>query len=116
MRHSWLPSTVGAMPSHTIRVRRGLEEAIESRRILRAYAPLAIAAGIAMVGTGIRGNDRLPLAHESLIWIAGMTLVAFGCAASGLALNDEPIARRRALLRFAIGHVLLGLFLWMQWS
>lgn len=88
----------------------------DSRRLLRAYAAVTFVVGVSMTGTGIRGTDRLPLAHESLIWISGMVLVAAGCAASGLALNDDPSTRRRALLRFAIGHLLVGAILWMQWG
>jgi signal transduction histidine kinase len=58
----------------------------------------------------------MPQQYASLIWIAGMVLVAAGNAASALALNDDPVGRRRSLVRFAIGHFPLGLMLWMQWA
>ena len=57
----------------------------------------------------------LPLPHKLLIWIAGMIIVAAAIAASGLALNDDPVSGRRALYRFAIGHVLVGLIVWIEW-
>jgi signal transduction histidine kinase len=44
-----------------------------------------------------------------------MVIVAAGCAASGLALNDDPVGRRRSLVRFAVGHLLLGVMVLWQW-
>ncbi len=98
------------------RVRRLLDEGIETRFTLHTYAAVAITAGLSISGTGCRGLAGIPQAKASLIYIAGMLVVAFGCAASGLALNDDPEGRRRSLVRFAVGHLLLGLMVWMQWA
>jgi signal transduction histidine kinase len=38
------------------------------------------------------------------------------CAATGLALNEDPLRRRHSLYAFATGHLLLGLFVWFQWT
>lgn len=89
---------------------------VDTRWVLHVYAAVTIVLGVSMTSTGIRGTDRLPLAHESLIWIMGMAIAAAGCAASGLALNEDPVGRRRSLVRFAVGHLLLGLIVWMQWG
>ena len=112
------PSTLGGMPHPTNDARRLMhgDVNVDTRWVLRVYAAVTIVVGISMTTTGIRGIDGVPLAHESLIWMIGMAVVAAGCAASGLALNDDPVSRRRALVRFAIGHLLLGLIVWMQWA
>jgi len=89
---------------------------IDTRTVLRCYASLAVVAGLNITGTGVRGIPGVPLAHASLIWIAGMAIVAAGCAAAGLSLNDDPVARRRSLVLFAVGHIVLGLIVWMQWA
>jgi signal transduction histidine kinase len=89
---------------------------IDTQSVFRVYAVITCCIGVGIMGTGIRGIPSLPLPHASLVWIAGMILIAAGCAGSGLALNDDPAARRRALFRFAGGHVLLGLIVWMQWG
>ena len=89
---------------------------VDSGWILRAYAAVTIVGGVGITTTGIRGVEGRPLAHESLIWIIGMAVVAAGCAASGLALNEDPIGRRRSLVRFGIGHLVLGVMVWMQWG
>ena len=105
------------MQSHTAAaVRRIAEAAIDTRVLLNGYAAMAIVIGITITGTGIRGIPGMPLGYASIIWIAGMAMVAAGCAARGLALNEDPVGRQRALRWFAVGHVLLGLFAWMQWA
>ena len=95
-------------------IRRWPLDWIGTRSLLRAYALMACVTGASIVGTGIRGIPGLPQSHASLIWITGMVIIAAGCAASGLALNDDPANGRRALYRFATGHVLVGLIVWMQ--
>jgi signal transduction histidine kinase len=89
---------------------------IDTRFVLRVYAWVTIVAGASISGTHIRGIPGMPPAVASLIWMAGMVAVAAGCAAWGLALNVNPAGRRRALSTFAIGHLLLGLFVWLQWA
>ena len=86
------------------------------RWTFHAYTALAVVVGFAVVSTGIRGIENVPISHQSLYWIAGMAIVAAGCAASGLALNDDPVGLRRGLVRFAIGHLCVGVMCWMQWS
>jgi signal transduction histidine kinase len=87
----------------------------DTRFVLQSYAALTIVAGLSITGTGIRGIPGMPQVHASLIWISGMAILAAGCAASGLSLNDDPVARRRSIVWFAAGHLLLGLMVFMQW-
>ena len=87
----------------------------DTRFVLRCYAAITIVAGLSITATGIRGIPGMPQVHASLIWISGMVILAAGCAASGLSLNDDPVARRRSIVWFAAGHLLLGLLVFMQW-
>lgn len=89
---------------------------IDARTVLSAYAAIAVVTGFSVVGTGVRGIPGMPLEHASIIWIAGMVIVAAGCAAAGLWFNADPITRRYSLFYFATGHLLLGLIVWMQWG
>ena len=105
------------MPSETpFGARFRVHPRIDPRLVLSVYAAIAIAVGFTITGTGIRGLPRVAYLHASLIWISGMAIVAAGCAAWGLALNDDPVGCRRALRLFAVGHVFLGLMLWFQWG
>ena len=88
---------------------------IDTQSVFRVYAVITCCIGVSIVGTGVRGIPGLPLPYKLVAWIAGMIIVAAACAASGLALNDDPVSRRRALYRFAVGHVLVGLILWIEW-
>ena len=103
-----------ALETNALTIPRWTLDWIGTRSLLRAYSLMACVTGASIVGTGIRGIPGLPLSHASLIWISGMVIIAAGCAASGLALNDDPATGRRALYRFATGHVLVGLIVWMQ--
>ena len=104
------------MPPEThVGVRRTYER-IDTRTVLFVYAAVAVVTGLTVTGTGVRGIPGMPLQHASIIWIAGMAIFAAGCAAAGLALNEDPIARRYSVLYFATGHLLLGLIVWMQWG
>jgi signal transduction histidine kinase len=89
---------------------------IDTRTVLVLYAAVAVVAGLSVTGTGVRGIPGMPQQYASIIWITGMAIVAAGCAAAGLALNEEPVARRLSVFYFATGHVLLGLMVWMQWG
>ena len=89
---------------------------IDTRTILFAYGAVAVVAGLTITGTGIRGIPGMPQQFASIIWIAGMAIFAAGCAAAGLSLNEDPVTRRHSLFYFATGHLLLGLFMWMQWG
>lgn len=88
----------------------------DTRFVLQSYAAIAIVAGISIAGTGIRGIPGMALVHASLIWISGMAILAAGCAAYGLSLNNDPDGRRLSMKWFAAGHILLGLLTWMQWG
>ena len=96
-------------------VRRLLHEGVDTRLVFQAYAAVAIVAGISVAGTGIRGIPGMLQVHASLVWISGMVILAAGCAAAGLSLNDDPVGRRRSMVWFASGHLLLGLMCFMQW-
>src|SRR5688572_20840962 len=87
----------------------------DTRVVLQSYAAIAIVAGMSIAGTGIRGIPGMPQVHASLIWISGMGILAAGCAAAGLSLNDDPVGRRRSIVWFAVGHLLLGVMVFMQW-
>ena len=89
---------------------------IDTRVVFSVYAAVAIAIGLTIVGTGIRGLPGVEYLYASLIWIGGTAICAAGCAAWGLALNDDPVGCQRALRLFAVGHLLLGLMLWFQWG
>lgn len=95
---------------------------LDTRTIVRIYAGLATAVGAAIVGSGVRGwlpEPHLPaiaFGRASLIWIGGTVVVAAGLSAFGLAHVQDPLARRRALGLFALGHVLVGLLVLSQWS
>ena len=103
------------MPPETrFGIRRAYER-IDTRTVLFVYAAVAVVAGLSVTGTGCRGIPGMPQQHSSIIWIAGMAIFAAGCAAAGLALNEDPVTRRHSVLYFATGHLLLGAFVWMQW-
>lgn len=95
---------------------------LDTRAVFRIYAGLAVAAGAGIVGSGV--NGRLPQPHlpaivygrASLVWIGGMVVVAAGLSALGLAMVESPLARRRAIRLFALGHALVGVLVLMQWS
>lgn len=89
-------------------------EGIDTRLTLHTYAAIAVVTGLSIAGTGCRGLPGIPLAKASLIYLAGMVVAAAGCAASGLALNDDPVGRRRSLVRFAVGHLLVGVMVLWQ--
>src|SRR4029453_5661846 len=90
--------------------------------VFRIYAGLVTAVGAGIVASGL--NGRVPQQHlpainfgrASLIWSGGMVGVAAGLSAFGLARVEEHHASRRALRLFALGHLLVGLIVLMQWS
>jgi signal transduction histidine kinase len=94
----------------------------DSRAIFRIYAGLATAAGAGIVASGLNGavpQPHLPaiaFGRASLIWIGGTVVVAAGLSAFGLSSVAEPRAGRRAVRLFALGHLVVGLMVLMQWS
>jgi len=89
---------------------------IDTRIVLSVYAVIALVVGFTVTGTGIRGIEGMPQAYASVIYIGGMLIAAAGCAAWGLAFNDDPVRSRYSLIWFGAGHLLLGLIAWMQWE
>jgi signal transduction histidine kinase len=104
------------MPPDTHFGVRRTYERIDTRTVLFVYAAVAVVAGLSIAGTGVRGIPGMPQQHSSIIWIGGMAIFAAGCAAAGLSLNEDPVARRYSVFYFATGHLLLGLLVWMQWG
>ena len=51
----------------------------------------------------------------SLLRSVAAAVVAFGCCAFALAVVDDPLSRRRALIRFAVGHMVFGAMFLIQW-
>jgi signal transduction histidine kinase len=100
-----------------------LRNAFDSRFVFRVYATLAGVGGGTVVLAGIRGIPYpdatlgpVTSGRASLAYTAGMVVVAMAMAAVGFARVDDPDVRRRALYLLAIGHVLIGLIVLMQWS
>jgi signal transduction histidine kinase len=93
-----------------------LQERVDTRVVLHVYTWVTLVTGLTITGTGVRGVPGLLQPYASILWISGMVIAAAGCAAAGLAMNDDPVSRRRALRWFAAGHVMLGLFAWTQWA
>jgi signal transduction histidine kinase len=104
------------MPPDTHFGVRRTYERIDTRTVLFVYAAVAVVAGLSIAGTGVRGIPGMPQQHSSIIWVGGMAIFAAGCAAAGLSLNEDPVARRYSVFYFATGHLLLGLLVWMQWG
>ena len=95
-------------------VRDRLAPRIDTRTVMRVYAAIALAVGLTITGTGVRGIPGMSLASASIIWIAGAVIFAAGCAAWGLSLNDDPVGRQRSIRWFAAGHLLVGLLIATQ--
>jgi signal transduction histidine kinase len=95
---------------------------LDTRVIFRIYAGLVTAVGAAIVASGVNGSVPQPhlpaiaFGRASLVWIGGMVVVAAGLSAFGLAHVEEPHAGRRAVRLFALGHLLVGVLVLMQWS
>ena len=97
-------------------VRDRLVPRINTQAVLRIYGAMALAVGLTITGTGVRGIPGTTPMESSIIWIAGAVIAAFGAASWGLALNDEPVTRTQSIRWFAVGHVQVGLFVWMHWA
>ena len=95
-------------------VRDRLAPRIDTRIVLRVHAAIALAVGLTITGTGIRGIPGTSQAYASIIWIGGAVIFAAGCAAWGLSLNDDPVGRQRSIRWFAAGHLLVGLLVTTQ--
>jgi signal transduction histidine kinase len=91
---------------------------IDTRFILRIYAWAAFSAGVTGVlfGPWLVGPDpvTVPWVRAAAIRQIGALLVVAGCFSLPLANVDDPEARRRGLLWFAIGHAVLAALAWLQ--
>jgi len=103
---------IGAMMTHTHPVR------IDTRLLLQIYAGVAFSAGVTavLVGPWLVSPDP-----ASASWVRagavreiGALLIVAGCFSLPLANVDDPEARRRGLLWFAIGHAVLAALAWLQ--
>jgi signal transduction histidine kinase len=99
-----------------------MRSGLDTRVVFRIYAGLVTAVGAGIVASGVNGmvpEPHLPaitFGRASLIWIGGMVAVAAGLSAFGLARVEEPHAARRALRLFALGHLLVGLLVLLEWN
>jgi len=79
--------------------------------VLWGYAGVACVVGLLLVGWGPAWLGAhlpgLPWGKAALIRIAGAFSVASACFAAALASADDDATRRRGLLWFAVGHVVL---------
>jgi signal transduction histidine kinase len=105
-------------------------EAINTRIVLRVYAWIAITSGALvylwpqMYGWPAVPFDPGPYALSdpraygalSLLRVVAATVVAFGCCASAFAVVDDPLGRRRVLIRFAVAHIVFGVMFFIQWQ
>jgi signal transduction histidine kinase len=87
---------------------RTYSDAINTRAVFRVYAVIAWATGALLVGWGplLVGVDLpgLPFAKAGLVRVLGAIVIAAGCVAHAIAGADDPGARRRVLLWWAIAH------------
>ncbi len=97
-----------------------LPEAIDTRLIFRLYAWTAIAAGFSLLESwtfrlgpelfaALQPAALVPYGEVVLPRVTGTAFIGLGFTAFGFAAVEDPIGRRRGLLRFAIGHVVFGL-------
>ncbi|MBZ5577170.1 MAG: sensor histidine kinase [Acidobacteriia bacterium] len=81
---------------------------LDTRIILKVYGALAGLGGLALFGWGdllLRGPREL--GRYALIRVFGSILMGAACCALGFAGLEEPAARRRGLLWFALGHTIV---------
>jgi signal transduction histidine kinase len=109
---------------------RAYPEAINTRLVFRIYALVAITCGVlvylwpAMYRWPAVPFDPGPYdlsdprAHGagSILRVVAATVVAFGCCASAFAVVDDPLGRRRVLIRFAVAHLVFGGMFLIQWQ
>ena len=89
-------------------------EAIDSRTVFRAYAWLAIPAGIVVFMWPALVSQPDPPRWFAYSRIAAAGITAFGCCAAGFARVDDPLGRRKGLLAFACAHLVFGAMLATQ--
>ena len=89
-------------------------EAIDSRTVFRAYAWLAIPAGILVFLWPALVSQPDPPRWFAYSRIAAAGITAFGCCAAGFARVDDPLGRRKGLLAFACAHLVFGAMLATQ--
>jgi len=86
-------------------------DVIDTRIVFRVYAGLAALAGfVLLAGLGPGLTTTLvsePGARLIILRLAAALLVAAACTAAGFASIDEAHSRHRALLWFAVGHLVV---------
>ena len=91
---------------------------IDTRLILQIYAGAAFSVGLTCVlfGPWLVGPDPagVPWVRAAAIRQIGALMTVAGCFSLPLANVDDPEARRRGLLWFAIGHAVLAALVWLQ--
>jgi len=91
---------------------------IDTRLLLQIYTGIAMAAGVTAVlfGPWLVGLDQagVPWVWAVSIRQIGALMIVAGCFSLPLANVDDPEARRRGLLWFAIGHAILAVLAWTQ--
>src|SRR5215471_14848278 len=110
--------------SHDIAPRDLYPDAIDTRLVLRLYAWIAIAAGVVsyawidlIVPSLFTSYDLagLPFGRSALIRTISAAVTAVGVVAVGLSRIEHPVSRRRALLWFAVAHLVFGVLFYLQW-
>src|SRR4029450_13798914 len=108
---------------YTLRMHpRAHPEAIDTRLVFRVYAVVAITCGVlvylwpAMYRWPAVPFDPGPYALSdprahaagSILRVVAATVVAFGCCGLAFAVVDDPLGQRRALIGFAVAHLVFG--------
>jgi len=109
---------------------RAHPEAIDTRLVFRIYAAIAITGGVLVYLWPLlytwpsapldlapygRSDPRTwgPLA---LLRVVAATVVSFGCCGVAFSLVDDPPGRQRALVGFALAHLVFGAMFLLQWQ
>ena len=109
---------------------RAHPEAINTRLVFRAYAAITITSGVLVYMWPLLYRwpavtlDLEPYGRSdprtwgafALLRVMAATVVGFGCCASAFAVADDPLARRRMLILFAVAHLVFGGMFFIQWQ
>jgi signal transduction histidine kinase len=98
-------------------------DAIDTRLVLRIYAWLAVTGGLYAYAWPIWAQktalplriDGMPWALYGIVRTDAALIVGSGVCALAIAIIEDPAIRRRALVRFAIAHLIFGFLWFLQW-
>lgn len=96
-------------------------DAISTRLVFRIYGWITIPAGLYVylwpnrLPTLALPIEGMPWGPFALLRTGAAMIVGAGLCAATLAIVDDPRVGRRALVRFAIGHLVVGLLWFLQW-